>query len=208
MSLLTLNRTISTVGPRRVSRRLALCLGAAVWTCLSAAALLIVPPEAGGAALGSFLNTRNFPQERQVLQGAANRQAFPNLGNNFEVLQPSSSRYNCIAHSLGIHTRWIDPQTGPANSVLGPMDRMYAAQGYARSGRLDFRLESGKQKVVLYARISGGQVREVTHAALQSRDGTWTSKLGKLALIRHPSPTVLNGPEYGAPVAVYVRSVR
>jgi hypothetical protein len=36
-------------------------------------------------------------------------------------------------------------------------------------------------------------------------DGTWTSKLGKMAVIRHATPDSLDGPDYGQPVAVYVR---
>ena len=51
----------------------------------------------------------------------------------------------------------------------------------------------------------GDAIVEVTHGALQDRDGTWTSKLGQLALIRHRTPAALNGPTYGQPVAVYAR---
>jgi len=60
---------------------------------------------------------------------------------------------------------------------------------------------------VVYAlRRRDGSIKEVTHAALQLRDGTWTSKLGKLALIRHRTPQDLDGPSYGVPIAVYVRA--
>jgi type VI secretion system secreted protein VgrG len=173
---------------------------------LGLAALLL--PADGQAGPGNSFNTRRFPRDRQVLTSADNRRAFPNLGNNFEVLSPASARYNCISHTLGIHDQWINPRTGPADNALGPMDRMYAAQGYIRAKNLDFRLAPGRQKVVVYARTRNGQISEVTHAAIQSRDGTWTSKLGKLALIRHASPSSLTGPDYGVPVAVYVRSVR
>jgi hypothetical protein len=122
------------------------------------------------------------------------------------VLGPADPTYNCIAHSLGLHDRWINPQTGPANNPLAYMDKLYAAQGYHRSRNLNFRRELGKQKVVVYAtRNRDRTIKEITHAAIQRRDGTWTSKLGKLALIRHGAPEDLDGPSYGVPVAVYVR---
>lgn len=144
--------------------------------------------------------------ERLRLLSADNRRAFPLLGNNFAVVSNSSARYNCIAHSLGIHNRWIDPQTGPAGKRLAPMDRLYAARGYHRAAGLDFGRRQGQQKVVVYAvRDASGKITRVTHAALQMPDGTWTSKLGQLPLIRHASPQALAGPEYGVPVAVYVR---
>ena len=85
------------------------------------------------------------------------------------------------------------------------MDRMYKAKGYTRVKGLDFRLVRGLKKVVVYAHVAGGRIREVTHAAVQEADGTWTSKLGQLPLIRHSNPQALSGPSYGQPVAVYVK---
>jgi type VI secretion system secreted protein VgrG len=82
---------------------------------------------------------------------------------------------------------------------------MYSEKGYTRVSGLDFRLVRGLKKVVVYARVASGRIQEVTHAALQAADGTWTSKLGQLPLIRHRTPQDLNGPSYGQPVAVYVK---
>jgi hypothetical protein len=132
---------------------------------------------------------------------------FPYLGHSFEVVDPYvGKRYNCIAHILGIHSTWVNPETGPATQPLVRMDRMYAAKGYHRIGNLDYRVVPGKQKVVVYATVSAGRIVSVTHAAVQERDGSWTSKLGQLPLIRHATPEALNGPSYGRPVAVYVRN--
>jgi hypothetical protein len=134
------------------------------------------------------------------------RQEFPRLGSNFTVLDPLiGKRYNCIAHSLGIHSRWVNPQTGPSKDPLAPMDRMYAEKGYTRVKGLNFRLDRRLVKVAVYAKMARGRIHQVTHAALQSRDGNWTSKLGQLPLIRHSTPGALSGPSYGVPVAVYVK---
>jgi hypothetical protein len=153
------------------------------------------------------LNKARLPQERRRLLAPSMRKSFPILRKNFEVLGLSTPKYNCIAHSLGIHSRWVNPLTGPASAPLARMDAIYRARGYVRASTLDYRLEPGKQKVVVYATLRPDQrIKAVTHAARQAADGTWTSKLGKLALIRHLTPQALNGPTYGRPVAVYVRS--
>lgn len=147
-----------------------------------------------------------FPAERQRLQDPVHRRDFPRLGSRFEVLAPSTKRYNCIAHSLGIHDRWINPRTGPADAPLAGMDRLYRSAGYRRLRALNFRRQSGNQKVVVYAlRDDAGTITRVTHAAIQMADGTWQSKLGASALIRHPTPWAVAGPQYGVPVAVYIR---
>ncbi len=85
------------------------------------------------------------------------------------------------------------------------MDRIYANAGYKRSDNMNTDLEPGTRKVVVYAsKHSDGSIDEITHGALQEPDGTYTSKLGWLGpLIRHRTAESLNGPEYGAPVAVY-----
>ena len=149
------------------------------------------------------LDKSRFPAARQAVTQSG---GFPNLGDRFEVIDPTiGTRYNCIAHSLGIHSRWINPETGPAGMRLAPMDRLYREKGYARAKKLDFARIPEVQKVALYALVRNGQIQEITHAAVQEPTGTWTSKLGKLPLIRHTHPTALSGGAYGVPVAVYVR---
>ena len=54
-------------------------------------------------------------------------------------------------------------------------------------------------KVVLFAVNRDGKA-EITHACRQLPDGTWSSKLGSLPLIRHLKPDDVAGPTYGAPV--------
>lgn len=150
-----------------------------------------------------------FPQDRQRLAQPDLRRDFPRLNGDYQVLEPAGRNYNCVAHTLGITNRWIDPVTGPANAPLAPMDRLYGQHGYQRLPALDLTPVPGVQKVVLYATAArNGSISQVTHAALQLPDGTFASKLGPLALIRHGTPQALVGPAYGAPVAVYARAVR
>ncbi len=178
------------------------------------------------------LDRQRYLPERRRLESPAEKKHFPHLGTNYEVLAPSTPYqgtlkvvrrengiavrgpaapparrvYNCIAHSLGIHNGWVNPETATNGFPLARMDAMYRTLGYVRLRDLDFRRVPGKQKVVVYAtRTSSGSIKKVTHAAVQDRNGTWTSKLGKLALIRHLTPQALSGPSYGEPVAVYAR---
>ena len=131
---------------------------------------------------------------------------FPNLGRNYEVIAPFSDRYNCIAHSLGEHGRWISPRTGPASNRLAWVDKVYGEKGYARLATMDTSPEPGVRKVVVYGSVNrDGSVRKVLHAALQRPDGTWTSKMGHGGLIRHPTPGSVAGGIYGRPIAVYAR---
>jgi hypothetical protein len=152
---------------------------------------------------------KKYADERQTFFDPDFRRAFPRLGSNFEVLAPPTPDYNCISYSLGIRNRWVNPETGLQSAVLSRMDKMYGAQGYRRLSKLDLSVEPGKQKVAVYMTMNpDGTLGEVTHAAVQQRDGTWTSKLGRGALIRHRTPEALRGAMYGLPVAVYVRSIK
>ncbi len=154
----------------------------------------------------SPLNTARHPGERSKVVASG---AFPSLGNNFEVLAAETPRYNCIAWSCGITKSWVWPGANVAD-----FDRLYAQHGYRRINTLDYRKQAGVQKVVLYGHVkqnNGRQIIQCTHASRQLKDGTWSSKLGKLPLIRHLTPDSIDGfgsSQYGQPVAVYVRAAR
>src|SRR4051812_30514535 len=153
---------------------------------------------------GGGFNLSRLSGER----GKQSASDYPLLGQRYEVLAPSSDRYNCIAHSLGLHDRWIAPRTTPGPNPLAGMDKLYAKYGYTRQPTLDTSLQSDAIKVAVYGYVRpNGVVREVRHAALQRVDGTWTSKLGHNALIRHPKVASVSGPSYGRLVAVYARPV-
>jgi hypothetical protein len=146
-------------------------------------------------------------KELRMLASPDVRSSFPRLQLRYvEVLGPSTRQYNCIAYSLGVN-HWVNPMTGDEKNPLEPMDKLYAQEGYVREADMNCAVEPGKEKLVVYAAINpDATIRSVTHAARQEPDGTWTSKLGSLALIRHTTPEALRGPTYGMPVAVYVRT--
>jgi hypothetical protein len=152
--------------------------------------------QAKGGITWGRLNTTRFPQERQKLR--AQHGDFPRLGEAFEVLGTSTSRYNCIGWSLGITHYWVWPGDAPER-----FDALNSRYGFRRLGSLDTSLQPSMRKIVVYGKYSAGRWH-VTHQARQLRDGTWTSKLGRMALIRHPRPESLAGPAYGRPIAVYI----
>jgi hypothetical protein len=148
--------------------------------------------------------TRNS-SDRHHLKSADQRKSFPRLGDNFEVMAPATVTYNCICWSLGLNSSWVWPR-GPGQPVtLADFDGLYSIYGYKRVAGLDFTRQEGVEKVVVFAVSREGRV-EVTHACRQLPDGTWSSKLGSLPLIRHLRPDDVAGPTYGSPYVLYVRS--
>ncbi|GEM_PF-4046539 len=151
------------------------------------------------------MDTSKYPDQRKDY-GDIVKNAFPKLGENYEVLAPATNDYNCIAHTLGINDKWVNPKTGSKENPLSEMDKMYAAIGYTRTEGLDTSFDATKKKIVVYAtKNPDGSIKEVTHGAIQDNKGTFESKLGGLPLIRHVTPEALNGAAYGEPVAVYVK---
>lgn len=136
---------------------------------------------------------------------------FPRLDDdNHVVTSPRTPRYNCIGWAAGSATRWWWPTEGyywPSSvsheETIEAFVQAYATLGYAVSE--NSALESGIEKVAIYA------IRDVegslapTHAARQLPDGTWTSKLGALEDIGHSHPSAVSGPAYGEPVCYRAR---
>jgi hypothetical protein len=144
------------------------------------------------------LDDMKLPDIRgQVERGA--RRSFPHLGKRFEVLGPATRRYNCIAWSLNVTSDWIWP-----GDQVRDFDRLNGQRGYQRINGLDFVRVRGTDRIVLYGKRSRGRL-VATHQARQLADGSWSSKLGALPLIRHIQPEDLNGDVYGLPIAVYAR---
>jgi hypothetical protein len=167
------------------------------------ASALIGPAAAGPAVqMTPYFDTSRYPQERRVIDAqreSNGAKSFPYLGFYYEVDAPSTRAYNCIAWSLGITNQWINPR-----STLAGMDQLNGQFGYRRMSGMDLSLQRGVEKIVLFGNFVNGQM-VYTHQARQLADGSWTSKLGGLAQIRHLSPYSLAGPAYGYPVAVYYR---
>ena len=73
----------------------------------------------------------------------------------------------------------------------------YRTKGYEVCA--DGALESGIEKVALYATVMG-PIQSPTHAALQLQNGKWSSKLGDFEDIEHDTPEVLHSPLYGVAI--------
>lgn len=120
---------------------------------------------------------------------------FPRLTlDNHRVTSPPTTDYNCIAWSAGDTERWWEPgRYWPISAESYGLDVLEAAfrsLGYETCS--DGSLESGFEKIVLYAR---GQF--YTHAARQLSSGKWTSKLGRSEDIEHDTPDDVAGGVYG-----------
>ncbi len=151
------------------------------------------------------LDTMLNSTERSHLQTSAERSSFPRLGDEFEVLAPASPSYNCIAWALGFNDRWIWPKSNGEAVTISDFDALFNYYGYKRLPRINLDPVAGYDKLVLYARRTEFGDLEPTHCARQLPDGSWSSKLGKLPLIRHLHPDDINGETYGEVSAVYVR---
>jgi hypothetical protein len=151
------------------------------------------------------LDQDRFPDERGRLAAATERKAFPHLGREFQVLGPATMNYNCIAWAVGVTNQWVWPIKPGKEPSVADFDVLFGKHGYRRVKGLNFDLKTGTQKIVLYGKRKG-QTWEPTHVARQLFDGSWSSKLGNLPLVRHLEPSDLDGGVYGVPIAVYVRS--
>jgi len=131
---------------------------------------------------------------------------FPNLAHeDFEIICPASRAYNCVAYAAGDTGQpWSDepgdywpPQVARNPTVRG-LENLFRWLGFAKCRGP--RPESGYQKVALY-----GSQNLWTHAALQTPNGRWRSKLGREGpLIEHQAAAGLSGELYGRPY-LYMR---
>ena len=124
---------------------------------------------------------------------------FPNLaGSGYEITGQASKEYNCIAWVMGISTQNWDchdpdgywPSSIPRDDSIMTAMQLFVGEGFSFCE--DDALDPGYEKIALYAFVG-----RFTHAARQLDDGRWTSKLGKGAVIIHPSPANLAGGFYG-----------
>lgn len=135
---------------------------------------------------------------------------FPGLSKSgFTRISPATQEYNCIAWAMGETHRWweasnLDGYYWPDNirddGSVKSIVSLFRLEGYRRCK--DAELEDGYEKVSIW-----GKNKEFTHVARQLPDGTWTSKIGQLADMSHPSPECLCGVEYGAVKVVMRRKV-
>ena len=76
------------------------------------------------------------------------------------------------------------PPSLPRDNRIETLMRLFAREGFALCD--DGSLEPGYEKIALYAFVG-----HFTHVARQLEDGRWSSKLGNLELVVHPSPASL-----------------
>lgn len=136
------------------------------------------------------------------------RLPFPRLTpSNHAVTSPVAAEYNCIALATGDHDHWwwpdpsgvsYWPHSVPREESIEAFQQAFASLGYEPC---DSAIpEPGFEKVAIYA----SQCLP-THAARQTRDGRWTSKLGELEDIEHDTLELLTGGAYGHVAAVLRR---
>ena len=127
----------------------------------------------------------------------------PNLRKSgYKVTSHESPLYNCVAYAAGdMKNKWQNgcaplpgyywPPSALQSSLIEGLESAFAAIKYVRCA--GYEPEQGYEKIALYADAYGIW----THAAIQRKDGSWSSKLGNSYDIRHKNPHSMIGPEYG-----------
>ena len=95
------------------------------------------------------------------------------------------------------------PPGAPRDETLEAFMLAYETLGYVACH--DAAVEPGFEKIAIYCRTDQGALAP-QHAAIQTRDGCWSSKLGTSIDIDHWSLDVLNGPTYGRAVCFMKRT--
>lgn len=108
---------------------------------------------------------------------------FPNLtSEEYEITSPVDPQYNCIAWAAGDNENWWEPDSPggyywppniPREYTLASYQLAFRRQGYRPCGSGD--VEEGYEKIAIFADDAGVP----KHAARQTEDGRWTSKLGQ-----------------------------
>jgi hypothetical protein len=134
---------------------------------------------------------------------------FPNLrGTGFRETSPMSRDYNCIAWAAGETDRWWWPVASPFAYWPAGVMRENRVESFIEAFRVlgyepcdDDKLEKGSEKVAVYLDSNG----KPTHMARQLSSGEWTSKLGELQDIVHPSLFALENSSHGRAVQILRR---
>ena len=115
---------------------------------------------------------------------------------------PQDDSYNCIAWAGDDTDRWWWPASFPTYGTHWPIASTdVTVDGFVEAFRSvgyetceDGSLEKGFEKVSLYVDAEG----QPTHMVRQLSSGKWTSKMGGLEDIEHPTIEELCGGSYGA----------
>ncbi len=119
--------------------------------------------------------------------------------------------YNCIAFAAGDERNWWEPSGDPLHYWPPGIPLEYSVQAYKlayqifgyRECEFTDTFEKGYQKIAIFIYRDGIP----SHAARQSENGKWLSKLGELEDIEHDSIFALEGddPNYGKVTAFMKR---
>lgn len=136
---------------------------------------------------------------------------FPLL-NDYELITNSeNSNYNCISHTLGYKNKWSWPfdenveyirkyniyWTVKNEKSKESFDLFYEYHGFEKINSLNFIYDPKYIKVALYTNKG-----IPTHAAIQSDDVFWESKIGELGILRHDLFEIEND-VYGEVTQIY-----
>lgn len=126
---------------------------------------------------------------------------FPKLRlHGYRITSSEDQRYNCIAFAAGDQQRFwwpngVKPYYWPAGfplvETVENFVHVFESLGYESCESAE--LEPGFQKVAIYALGSAPK-----HAARQTAEGKWLSKLGPNVDIEHNTLDALTGLTYGA----------
>lgn len=138
---------------------------------------------------------------------------FPRLADaDYEKASDESNDYNCIAFAAGDFLRKWDCPAFPVPGYYWPpgaqrgegpdaLVSAFETIGYEVCANPD--PEEGFEKVALYIDVSG----HWSHAAKQTQDGQWISKLGDWEDIRHATLMDVGEGAYGSPCHFMRRKV-
>lgn len=135
-------------------------------------------------------------------------QAFPKLSSDigFKITSPQDPNYNCIAYA-GVKTNikwWPHPQpldgiewpfNLPIDDSLDTFTQLFEKLGYSTCDSWEF--EHQFMKIAIYQCPT---TLKCKHAARQTINGNWTSKLGDGEDIEHGDPFSVEGAIYGQAV--------
>jgi len=134
--------------------------------------------------------------------------SFPRLTkDNHRITSPRDVGDNCIAWAAEVTDRWWEPGkfwpvvVSRHENGIGALEEAFKSLGYVECP--DGVHEIGFVKVAIY-----GSALEYTHAARQSPNGEWTSKLGKMNDIAHDTPDDVAGGIYGEVVEFMKRPAK
>lgn len=176
------------------------------------------------------LDTRAHPEVRKAFDKylREHQQDLPRLTpEKYEAVSGATDGkdgkpvFNCIANSVRNEKDIIEPKV-----FMDKFDEFYGEHGFKPIDTLDYSLQEGVEKVVLYGFTpSDGKNYEIRrgawgpdyenhqsplcyHAVIQDEDGMFSSKMGSHERIRVADPEDLGGGLYGHPVRVYTRPRR